>query len=1634
MRKLYFPLLAILLLLTATSSRAQVVISQVYGGGGNSGATYTNDFIELFNASPNSVSIDGWSVQYASATGSSWQVTTLTGTLAPGQYYLIQEGAGAGGTTPLPTPDASGGINMSGTAGKVALVNNSTALTGTCVTGVIDLVGFGTTASCFEGAGRTPAPSNTLAVLRAGNGCTDTDNNNDDFATGSPNPRNTASPIQSCTACAAPDFGGTDLVLTAAITSVSGQFTPAVAGTTDADGYLVAIGTSAVASQQPVSGNTYATGAVIGNTTVVASGNMTDFTANGLTANTTYYLFVYSYASAGTCYNLSSVLTGSINTEPNPAPTVQVQAGNSAAEPASNGSFIIQLSEPAPAGGVSISYSLSGTAVAGTDYTDNNGGSILIPEGLTKFTLSLNVVDDNIPESEKTISIQLLTAGSGYVLTTNTASIPLVDEDQPGPLSLVTSYSENFDALVATGSNNTWSNNNTIPGWYATRTTYNAANGSSNAGALYSFGATGSTDRALGSIGSGSTGTIYYGARFQNNTGGPITALKVSYSGEQWRNGGTATPHTVAWSYQTGASLTSLTDGNWINVTDLGFTSPIASTSAGALDGNAPTNRVVIEYTINGLNIAAGEEFMIRWEDPDHSGADHGLAIDDLMVEANPVDLAAPLIVQLSPADEADDIAVNSNFSIQFNETVQKGSGAIQVRRVADQSLFVSLDVNTTAVVLNGNTLSWTINGLESNTNYYISLDAGVVTDISGNPSAAITDVDSWNFTTGTRFFVTNFNDCGSNLSGGFSAYSVTGSVVWACTNFGRDPQAPAGTAPFESAVQINGFSGGTNVPNEDWLISPAFDLTQTTYPLLSFWSRTAFNGLPLQLKVSTNYQGGDPTAATWTDLNGRFPQQASNIWSLSDNINLSAFKSAQVHLAWVYYSSDEEGARWTVDDISLTNSPVPPPPSLTVLTSAVQFPFVAAGSNIVRPVQFTGNDLTEGLTLSGEGAFQVSKDGISFANSISYSLAEANNQTITAQVRFSPDQNNQNFEAQLQLTGSGLQDSITVTGTSINPLTTLEVVNWNIEWFGSPGNGPVNDNTQEQNVRTVLQNFDADVYALVEVVDETRLANVVSQMPGYTYMISNFGSHTNPFSSQAGPLTDAQKLAFVYKTSVLSNVNAEPLLSAGINTAEDISNPNYNYWSSGRFPYMLTADVTLNCVTQRVHFVLVHAKANTSPTNVSYDRRKNGADTLYRYLNSTYPDDNIIILGDFNDDLDVSITAGFTTTSWNSFTEDAVRYSPVTLPLSLSGKKSTVSYSDMIDHVILSNEMAAQYMPSTATVLSDVVNLVANYGNSTSDHYPIFSRYRFVNTTAPSIDFCPPAQTLCPSVDDIYTVPAVVASDDCGAVTYSYVISGATQRSGTGNDASGLFEPGVSTILWTATDSWGNSSACSTEVTVNVLPEVSIADAYALPRGTMPNTVYLGYAPASALTLSATVAGGNNGYQFEWNTGATTASVRVSPTATSTFTVTATDVNGCEITASKTVEVKDVRAGGNKVKLCLLPGGQNLSLQVPAVAVPALLAQGAMLGSCEPLAFPPLDLKVSPNPSTTQFQVRIIGGQPGVPVSLKVVNLLGRTIEQRQGLQSGQTISIGQNYRSGIYFIEAIQNQRRTYATVIKL
>jgi len=248
----------------ATASSSTVVVGELYAGGGNSGATYANDYVELFNRGTTTFDVTGWTLQYAASASTTWEPTPLTGTIAPGGHYLVALASGGSVGAALPAADATGTTNLAASGGKVALVAAATSLTcgataGSCATvaSIRDLVGYGT-ASDFEGSA-APAGSSTNALARAGGGCIDTDNNGADFAAAPPSPKNAAAAPAACGATS----GGTG---TSASVSVTIDVQPVIA---------VALDRSSIAFGNVVAGTTPAPAAV---TATVSSNDTAGYT------------------------------------------------------------------------------------------------------------------------------------------------------------------------------------------------------------------------------------------------------------------------------------------------------------------------------------------------------------------------------------------------------------------------------------------------------------------------------------------------------------------------------------------------------------------------------------------------------------------------------------------------------------------------------------------------------------------------------------------------------------------------------------------------------------------------------------------------------------------------------------------------------------------------------------------------------------------------------------------------------------------------------------------------------------------------------------------------------------------------------------------------------------------------------------------------------------------------------------------------------------------------------------------------------------------------------------------------------------------------------------------------------------
>jgi len=201
MKSIYATILFVFVLVTTAKAQVNhVVIGALYGGGSNTGALYTNDFIELFNPTASPISLTNYSVQYAPATSSSWKVQPINAIIPAGSYYLIQLGGSGSAGVALPTADVIGTINLSATTGKVALVNTINPLpdNGIGDSTAIDLVGYGPTATGYETA-PSPALTAKKCLVRANSGCANIGDNSSDFSTSTSFvPQNSSSPVNIC--------------------------------------------------------------------------------------------------------------------------------------------------------------------------------------------------------------------------------------------------------------------------------------------------------------------------------------------------------------------------------------------------------------------------------------------------------------------------------------------------------------------------------------------------------------------------------------------------------------------------------------------------------------------------------------------------------------------------------------------------------------------------------------------------------------------------------------------------------------------------------------------------------------------------------------------------------------------------------------------------------------------------------------------------------------------------------------------------------------------------------------------------------------------------------------------------------------------------------------------------------------------------------------------------------------------------------------------------------------------------------------------------------------------------------------------------------------------------------------------
>lgn len=279
----------------------------------------------------------------------------------------------------------------------------------------------------------------------------------------------------------------------------------------------------------------------------------------------------------------------------------------------------------------------------------------------------------------------------------------------------------------------------------------------------------------------------------------------------------------------------------------------------------------------------------------------------------------------------------------------------------------------------------------------------------------------------------------------------------------------------------------------------------------------------------------------------------------------------------------------------------------------------------------------------------------------------------------------------------------------ALGTATSFDVATWNVEWFGDRTRGPSDEALQLQRVRDVIRGLELDLWGVQEIVDPAHFASLVGQLPGYRGLLAS-----DP-SVQSGPAHYSdfggleQRVGIVYREEVVEVLSASLLVT------------DKDYEFAGRPPLAVRIAIRLGGTMVEGTVVVLHAKAGADAE--SRDRREAGARALKDHLDATRSGERIWVIGDFNDDMDVSILAGGLS-PYRNFVEDGTRWLVPTRALSLGGITASLGYPDLIDHHVVSDEVASGYEGASAQV-PRLDQQIPAFGETVSDHLPVVARYR---------------------------------------------------------------------------------------------------------------------------------------------------------------------------------------------------------------------------------------------------------------------------------------------------------------------
>lgn len=1233
-------------------------------------------------------------------------------------------------------------------------------------------------------------------------------------------------------------------------------------------------------------------------------------------------------------------------------------------------------------------------------------------------------------------------------------------------------YNQDFNTLALSGTSSL-----TPAGWLFSEsgtnanTIYTTGTGSGNTGDTYSFGAAGNSERAFGGLQSGSLNPTIGGA-FTNNTGGTITSLAITYTGEQWRLGATGRTDRIDFQYSLDA--TSLTTGTWTDVNSLDFNGPVNSGTVGALNGNDAANRTSISFTITGLSIPSGATFYIRWLSFDASGADDGLAIDDFsitptstggnslavndvsMPEGNSGTTAFTFTVSLSSAAGSEGVT----FDIATADNTAVAPGDYTAKSLTSQTIPAGSSTYSFTVLVNGDGTT------EPNETFFVN-----ITNVTG---ATIGDGQG----TGT---ILN-DDCSpthtiAQIQGSGNSSPLNGSVVT--------------TSGVVTGIKTNGFflqmqEGDGNANTSDGI----FVFTAGIPPA----SVVVGNTLCVSGTVAEFIPPGDPNSPAQTELTFVTITLLSTGNPLPAPVVLSS--SDTDPNGGLFQLEKYEGMRVKANSLTVV-APTDGTITETSATAASSGVFYGVITGVSRPFREPGIEVPDPLPPGAPPTvtrWDANPELIAVASRglFNGTIIDVATGAVLTNVIGPLDYAFRKYTIDIDLPSTSplptiSNNSLTFTAVPQQTNEELTVATFNLERFydnvNDPAIGePILTNTAYANrlnkaslaIRNVLRS--PDVIGMVEIENLSVLQTLATKVNADAVAAGQPNPNYVAYLVEGNDIGGID-VGFLVKSG---RVNVLSVTQYGKN--EVFINPNNGLPEllNDRPPLVLNG--TFNkpgCNTAYPFTVIVNHLRSLNdiddPVDGNRVRQKRKAQAEYlanliQGFQTSDPNAKIISVGDYNafqfSDGYVDVIGaikGAPTPAADVVLATADLVNPnLTDLVDSHTPDQRYSYvfegsAQVLDHILVNEKaLALKSRFAIARLDADFPEIYRNDANRPeriSDHDAPVAYFLFTDVTAP-VAICKPATVTLVNGSATITAADINngSSDECGPVTIS--------ASKTAFNCSNI---GANTVILTITDGTGNTATCSTTVTVvGVVPSCSIA---AVPSsnvytGGIPINIYLGYGPQS-VTLNVTASGGS-AFTYSWNGSGLSCTTCEDPVFTPTsegvyqFTVTITNNYGCTSTCTIAICVLDIRVpgtDGKKVYICHAPpgnpaNGHTLAVNVSSVKDHLQNHAGDKLGRCgqdpcasqsrfitstEPIVGESFKIAVLPNPSRTLFTLSIESNNDS-PFSIRILDLLGREIDRLGNISANSVVKIGDKLNTGFYLAEIIQGDERKIVKLVKI